>query len=262
MIENQPTAIIFGAGGRVARALDALLERAGWNRVLAARDRTALGQSEAPGALRCHCDVTQSDQVQQVFDTALERVDRIDAVANCAGSLLLKPGHLVSDEDWHQVVATNLSAAFYVVRAATRAMLKTGGSIALVSTAAARTGFANHEAIAAAKSGVEGLVRAAAATYANKGIRVNAVAPGLVESQMTASLTENQSMREASAAMHALGRIGQPQEVARALAWLLDPDQSWVTGQILGVDGGLAHIRPRTPARASARRSSPAAAGR
>jgi NAD(P)-dependent dehydrogenase (short-subunit alcohol dehydrogenase family) len=115
----------------------------------------------------------------------------------------------------------------------------------LCATAAARAGFANHEAIAAAKGGVMGLMLSAAATYAPRGIRVNCVAPGLVETPLTARITGNETALEASRAMHALGRIGHPEEVASAIAWLLDPENSWITGQTIGVDGGLGTLRPR-----------------
>ena len=127
-------------------------------------------------------------------------------------------------------------------------MMRTSGSIVLVSSAAARIGLANHEAIAAAKSGVIGLTLAAAASYGAHGIRVNCVAPGLVCTQLTARLTATEASLKASMAMHALGRIGEPADVAAALAWLRDPAQGWVTGQVLGVDGGLGSVRARGPA--------------
>jgi NAD(P)-dependent dehydrogenase (short-subunit alcohol dehydrogenase family) len=124
-------------------------------------------------------------------------------------------------------------------------MMNSGGAIVLVSSAAARVGLANHEAIAAAKAGIIGLTLAAAASYAARGIRVNCVAPGLTETPLTARITANEASRKASEAMHALGRIGRPEEIASAMAWLLDPENSWVTGQVIGVDGGLASVRPR-----------------
>jgi NAD(P)-dependent dehydrogenase (short-subunit alcohol dehydrogenase family) len=120
-----------------------------------------------------------------------------------------------------------------------------GGSVVLVSSSAAHVGLANHEAIAAAKGGVEALVRAAAATYAPRGIRVNAVAPGLVRTPLSARITENPAGEKASVAMHALGRLGEPADVAAAIQWLLGPDSGWVTGQVQRVDGGLATVRPR-----------------
>ena len=85
----------------------------------------------------------------------------------------------------------------------------------------------------------------AAATYASSGLRVNAVAPGLTQTPLTASLTANEGSRKVSEAMHALGRLGEPADVARAVAFLLDPANSWITGQVLGVDGGLGSLRPR-----------------
>jgi NAD(P)-dependent dehydrogenase (short-subunit alcohol dehydrogenase family) len=123
--------------------------------------------------------------------------------------------------------------------------MKQGGSIVLVSSAAARVGLANHEAIAAAKAGVIGLALSAAATYAPRGIRVNCVAPGLVRTPLTSRITENEAALKGSLAMHALGRIGEASDVASAMEWLLDPAQAWVTGQVIGVDGGLASLRPR-----------------
>lgn len=103
-----------------------------------------------------------------------------------------------------------------------------------------RKGLTNHEAIAAAKAGVIGLTRAAAATYARRGVRVNCVAPGLVETPMSARLTGSEEARKKSEAMHPLGRLGQPVDVAAAIRWLLRREESgWVTGQVIGVDGGL-----------------------
>jgi NAD(P)-dependent dehydrogenase (short-subunit alcohol dehydrogenase family) len=125
-------------------------------------------------------------------------------------------------------------------------MLKSGGSIVLVSSAAASSGMTNHEAIAAAKAGVEGLTRSAAASYAARNIRVNAVAPGLVRSGLTEPVFSNPLALKASEAMHALPRLGEPDDVAAAITWLLESE--WVTGQVVGVDGGLARVRPRAKA--------------
>jgi NAD(P)-dependent dehydrogenase (short-subunit alcohol dehydrogenase family) len=103
----------------------------------------------------------------------------------------------------------------------------------------------NHEAIAAAKAGVVGLALSAAATYARYNIRVNCVAPGLTRTPLTASLTQNEQTLKASSALHPLGRIGEPDEVASAIRWFLSPEQSWVTGQVLAVDGGLSSLQSR-----------------
>ena len=112
--------------------------------------------------------------------------------------------------------------------------------------AAARLGMANHEAIAAAKAGIQGLALSAAATYAPRNLRFNCVAPGLTRTPLTARITGNETVAKGSLAMHALGRFGDPADVASAIEWLLDPGQHWITGQILGVDGGLATVRGRS----------------
>jgi len=116
--------------------------------------------------------------------------------------------------------------------------------LVLVSSAAASVGLMNHEAIAASKAGIEGLVRSGATTYARRGLRVNAVAPGLVRTPLAGALATDPRMLEASNKMHPLGRIGEPGDVASGIACLLDPETSWVTGQVLGIDGGLATLKP------------------
>lgn len=169
----------------------------------------------------------------------------LDAAVNLAGSILLKPAHLTSEVDFELTIAQNLRSAFAVVRAAGLTMRERGGSVVLLSSCAASVGLANHEAIAAAKAGVEGLTRSAAATYAPNRIRFNAIAPGLVDTPLAERITRSESALKASLAMHPLGRIGTPDDIARAIAFLVDPANDWITGQVIGVDGGLARVRGR-----------------
>lgn len=237
--------LILGAAGGIGGALARRLAGLGVKLVLAGRDASRLEALAAEtGGTPFVLDATKPAEVEAAAAKAVEVHGRLDGLANCVGSILLKPAHLTSEEEWDGVVSTNLKSAYAAVRAAARAMTA-GGSVVLVSSAAARLGLANHEAIAAAKAGVIGLTLSAAATYAPKGLRVNAVAPGLVRTPMTARITGNETALKASTALHALGRVGEPEDVASAIAWLLDPAQSWVTGQVIGVDGGLATLRSR-----------------
>ena len=239
--------VVLGATGGVGSALCQRLARRETPLVLAGRDESKLAslandlETDTSTAL---VDPGDPATIQGAIDQATTDYGRVDGVANCIGSVLVKPAHRTSDAEWRETLSINLDSAFAVVRAAAGAMRRTGGSIVLVSSAAARVGLPNHEAISAAKGGVMGLTLSAAATYAMRGIRVNCVAPGLTETPATEALTANETSRDASERMHALGRLGQPDEVASLIDWLLAPDNAWVTGQVMGVDGGLASVRP------------------
>jgi NAD(P)-dependent dehydrogenase (short-subunit alcohol dehydrogenase family) len=121
--------------------------------------------------------------------------------------------------------------------------MTSGGSILLFSSAAGRLGLANHDAIAAAKAGIIGLTLSASATYAARGLRVNCIAPGLVRTQLSEKITSNPSAEAFSTALHPLGRLGTPSDIAPLAALLLSEQGSWITGQVIGVDGGLATLK-------------------
>jgi len=239
--------IVIGAYGGIGSALSRRLAKKGANLLLAGKDEVHLASLAAElGVQTFALDASNVRQVELCMKQAVELFGPVSGVANCVGSLLLKPAHLLTEEEWDATIATNLKSSFAVVRGAAITMSQQGGSVVLLSTAAARIGLANHEAISAAKAGIEGLALAASASYASKGIRVNCVAPGMTRTPLTAKLLQSETMAKASAGMHALGRIGEPDEVASAIEWLLDPEQSWVTGQVIGVDGGLSRIRSRS----------------
>jgi 3-oxoacyl-[acyl-carrier protein] reductase len=225
--------LIIAASSGIGHATTELLRFAGHSVFTTARDNTKI----TPDAI---LDATDFDAVDGVFQQAGE----LDGVVNCSGSLLLKPAHSTSKEQYQSVVDASLTTAFATVRAAGKHMNK-GGSVVLVSSAAAMAGFANHEAIAAAKAGIIGLTLSAAATYASSNIRFNAVAPGLTQTPLTSSLTSNEASRKYSETMHPLGRLGKPEDIARAIIFLLDPANDWITGQVLAVDGGLSSVRPK-----------------
>lgn len=185
-------------------------------------------------------DASDFDAVDKVF----EQAGTIDGVVNCAGSLLLKSAHVTSFDEFQKTINASLTTSFAIVRAAGKRMTH-GGSVVLIASAAALTGLANHEAIAAAKAGVIGLAQTAAATYASSNLRFNVVAPGMVKSHLTEALLQNPLVAKASTDMHALRRIGEPTDVAQAILFFLDPKNSWITAQVLAVDGGLSSVRPK-----------------
>lgn len=238
--------LVIGAGGGIGSAVTRLIVAAGGSAFLAGRHAGRLAPlAEELGLPHGTLDATDPDAVDSCADAAAAALGGLDGIVNCAGSLLLKPAHLTTTAEWQATLAANLTTAFGCVRAAGRLLRTGGGSVVLVSSAAARVGIANHEAIAAAKAGVIGLVLSAAATYAKQRIRFNAVAPGLVRTPLTKGLVASEPAEKASISMHPLGRLGEPGDVARAILFLLDPAQDWITGQVLGVDGGLADLKSR-----------------
>lgn len=238
------TAFITGANGGIGSALARKLASAGTKLVLAGRNTTALeALASEIGAKALICDFTNPEEVGICVTAALEELGTIEAAAHCIGSILLKPAHLTSVDDWKAVMDTNLNSSFYLLNKLARPMMKAGGSIAFVTSIAAEKGLSNHESIGAAKAGLAGLTRSAAATYAKNQLRVNCIAPGLVDTPLAAPITGNEAAKKFSEAMHPLARLGTAEEIANALFFLLSPENTWITGQSLSVDGGLSSLQ-------------------
>ena len=243
---SDKTFLIFGGSGGIGRELCRLLAARDARLVIAGRNEQSLKEvADEFGASVEHCEAHDAARIKEVIANAPSEQAPLAGIVNAFGTMLLKPAHLTSDEEWNETLSVNLTSAFAITQAAAKAFPKDGGSVVFISTVAARIGIPNHEAIAAAKAGLIGLALSAAATYAPKKIRYNVVAPGLTDTPLAAKITGNEASLEASKRMHPLGRIGQPDEVASAIAWFLDPAQSWVIGQVLGVDGGLSTVRSR-----------------
>lgn len=236
---------ITGATGGVGRALCRILLERDWKILGGSRsEESCESLAEELGVEVRRVDARDRDSVDSFFESAVDRMGGLDASVNLAGSILLKPVHLVRDEEWEETIATNLTTSFHVLRASIRSFDRdAGGSVVLVSSAAASLGLPNHEAIAAAKAGIEGLARSAAATYGPKGVRVNVVAPGLTRTPLTERITSNPKALEASLEMHALGRAAEPEDVAAVIVTILE--NRAMTGAVVAVDGGLGHVRSR-----------------
>lgn len=237
-------AVIVGATGGIGKAVCSKLASIGGEAFLIGRTLEDLKElSDTYGWGYAVVDGSDWAQLDSVVSSAEGLLGGINVAINLAGSVLLKPMHLTSRAEWDETIAANLTSAAGLLKACAPRMFSNGGSVVLMSSAAATIGLSNHEAIAACKAGIEGLVRSAAMTYAPKRIRVNAVAPGLVQTPLTEKIWGNPRSAEVSLSMHPLGRFGQPEDIASAILWLASPEQSWVTGQTIGVDGGLGKLK-------------------
>jgi len=254
---TESTILITGATGGIGRSLVARCaapstsDGGGAESVtllLVARQTAALTAlaDSIPGAHFVAADLTTEEGAAALAET-LATLPPLHAFAHCVGSLSLKPLHRLTLAEWREQLASHLDSAFLVLRTVVASLLERGGSVAgvLCSSVAAQVGLPNHEAVAAGKAGVEGLLRAAATSYADRGLRLNAIAPSLTETPMTAGFLRSPAAREALAAQHPLGRIGTPDDQAAAIHWLMSADSAWISGQVLSVDGGLGLLRPR-----------------
>ena len=195
------------------------------------------------------CDATDPEALETVINEFQKDLGSIDSYTHAIGSIYLRPAHLTPVEDWLQTIQTNLSSAFYALRSVTKIMAKQGhGSCLFFSTAAAQTGIANHEAIAAAKGGIEAMVRAAAASYASRGLRINAIAPRQTDTPLSQAIVGSEQALEISKRMHPTGAIGEASDVASLAAWLHSDQAKFVTGQTFVIDGGISKIVPKPKA--------------
>jgi NAD(P)-dependent dehydrogenase (short-subunit alcohol dehydrogenase family) len=235
--------LVLGATGGVGAALARRLAARGVRPVLLARDaaRLAALAHELPGAESLVVDVTDSNALK----AAIQGLGApLSGLAFCVGSIVLKPAARTTETDLLDAFRLNAVAAVMAVQAALPALVAAQGSVVLFSSVAARTGFTNHLAIAAAKAAVEGMTVALAAELA-PAVRVNCIAPSLTRSRIAEPLTKNPAMAEAIAKLHPLPRLGEPEDIAAMADLLLSPSAGWITGQVIAVDGGRSTLRTK-----------------
>lgn len=244
--DSPGAALITGASGGLGRALAERLHADGWRLVVVGRDAARLRQAYGQDHLQVEADCSTPQGACDAVRRCVEQGWTPRALAHCAGNIRLGAAHRVSPSDWEECLRANLHSAFHMLGAFVAELRRrgSGGSAVFVSSAAARVGTPNHEAVAAAKGGVEALVRAAAASHAGAGIRVNAVAPGLMLTAASAGLIASPAARDAAQRQYPLPGLGEPREVAELMAWLLSDKAARVTGQVWELDGGFAAIRP------------------
>jgi len=235
--------LITGASGGIGRALARQLHSEGRRVAAVGRDVDRLADVEA--AVRIAADTTTPEGAALAITACQETLGAAPTMlAHCVGSTLIAPLHRTRADAYREVMRVNLDSAVFMLQAWIAALQGGPGAAVFASSVVARIGVANHEAIAAAKGGVEALVRSAAATYAAQGMRINAVAPGMTETPMTAGMLKLPAMREGAGRQYPLGGVQTADQVAEVMAWLLGEGAARLTGQVIAVDGGFTTVRP------------------
>ena len=230
--------LIFGATGSVGSSLAEQLKNSGNDVHLVARN-----ESEVKAiAEKLGCSYTVADVLENGFiEKVKSDVNEIKGIAYCVGSIDLKPLRMVTEADMNKCMKLNLYSAIEAIKGFQEILKKNKGSVVLFSTVAAQRGFTNHTIIASAKAAVEGLTVTLAAEFAPN-IRVNCVAPSLSKSKIAEPMLKNPAVAEGIAKAHPLKRLGEGKDSAALAKFLITEDSSWVTGQVIAVDGGRSKL--------------------
>ncbi|BDB96032.1 3-oxoacyl-[acyl-carrier-protein] reductase [Candidatus Hydrogenosomobacter endosymbioticus] len=239
---DKKTAVITGSSGGIGEAISRAFHSAGANVCMCGRNTAAMQRiSESMGNERCYIhllDVKNRDQIRKAVDEIEDKIGGIDILINNAGITQDQMCVRMKDEEWDEVIETNLSASFFLSRSAIKKMMKRRrGAIVNVSSVVAFCGNSWQSNYVASKAGLIGLTRALASEYARYGIRVNAIAPGYIETAMTGTL--NDSAKERFLSAIPLERAGSPDDIASGALFLASDRSSFITGHTLHINGGM-----------------------
>jgi NAD(P)-dependent dehydrogenase (short-subunit alcohol dehydrogenase family) len=230
--------LIFGATGSVGSSLAEQLKNSGNDVHLVARNESEVKVI----AEKLGCSYTVADVLENGFiEKVKSDVNEIKGIAYCVGSIDLKPLRMVTEADMNKCMKLNLYSAIEAIKGFQESLKKNKGSIVLFSTVAAQRGFTNHTIIASAKAAVEGLTVTLAAEFAPH-IRVNCIAPSLSKSKIAEPMLKNPVIAEGIAKAHPLKRLGEGKDSAALAKFLITEESSWITGQIIAVDGGRSKL--------------------
>ena len=230
--------LIFGATGSIGSSLAEQLKNSGKSIHLVARNESEVSSI----AEKLGCSFTVADVLEDNFiEKVKSDIDDIKGIAYCVGSIDLKPLRMVSEKDFNKCMKLNLYSAVETIKGYQETLKKNKGSIVLFSTVAAQRGFTNHAIIASAKAAVEGLTVSLAAEFAPN-IRVNCIAPSLTNSKIAEPMLKNKALADGIAKAHPLKRLGEGKDSASLAKFLITEESSWVTGQIIAVDGGRSKL--------------------
>lgn len=234
--------LIFGGAGGIGEALARRLKAGGRSVAITSRSVERIGAlANKIGAQSIICDVLEEASIKGACEAA-SRDGQLGGLVYAVGSIALKPLARTTADDMAMAYRLNVIGAVLAIQAATSALKAAAGSVVLFSSVAARQGFPNHAAIGSAKAAIEGLTLSLAAELAPS-VRVNAIAPSLTVTPLSASLTQNTMVASGIAALHPIQRLGTADEMAALAQFLLSSDAGWLTGQIIGVDGGRSSLR-------------------
>ena len=230
--------VIFGATGSIGSSLAEQFKNSGKDIHLVGRNESELSSI----SVKLGCSHTVADVLEDGFiEKVKSDISEIKGLAYCVGSIDLKPFKMVKEDDFQKCMKLNFYSAVEIIKAYQDSLKNNKGSIILFSTVAAQRGFANHSIIASTKAAIEGLAISLAAEFAPN-IRVNCIAPSLTNSKISQPLLKNTIMAEGIAKAHPMKRIGEGKDAAAMAKFLLTEESSWITGQIIGVDGGRSSI--------------------